>query len=100
MEDLQSTLTTMGATGATASTVPQPRRGTDLSLNQLQTANMLTTMAEGAAQGGGRLLGKSASGFAGQLDFAMLAKIGIAVVLGAVFLPKLLAVGPARMLVR
>lgn len=100
LEDLQNTLTTMGATGITASPTPQPKGGTDFNLNQLQTASMLTTMAEGAAQGGGKLLGSGVSGVFGQLDMATLAKIGVVAALGMIFLPKLLAMGPARLLIR
>ena len=100
LEDINSALTNMGATGASASPIPQPRAGTDADLRNMQTATMVTAMAEGAMQGGGTLLGKGASGLMGHLDLATIAKIGIIVGLGVVILPKVLALGPAKLLMR
>jgi hypothetical protein len=100
IEDINDTLMKMGATGATASPIPQPRSGTDFDLNQYHTASAITTMAEGAAKGAGNLLGQGASGLLGRLDWSTIAKIAIIAGVGIVVLPKILAIGPAKLLVR
>jgi hypothetical protein len=100
MEDINNTLTTMGATGATASPIPQPKSGSDFDLNQLQTANAAITMAEGAAKGAGSLVGKGVSGVFGNLDWSTIAKVALIAGAGIVILPKLLAMGPAKLLIR
>jgi hypothetical protein len=100
VEDIDSTLTNMGATRTTAEPIPQPQSGTDFDLNQMHAANTAITMAEGAAKGAGSLLGKGVSGIFGNLDTATIAKIVIIAGLGVVVLPKLLAMGPAKLLIR
>ena len=100
IEDIDDALMHLGATRSGATPIPQPSSGSDFDLNQMHAANTAITMAEGAATGAGRLLGKGVSGLFGSLDMATIAKIGIVAGLGVVFLPKLLAMGPAKILMR
>ena len=96
LEDVESQLSSMGATSKTDEVTPQPK-AFDASLSALQAAAAVTTMAEGAASGAGTLLGKGTKGLLGSLDTATLVKVGIVVGVGLFLLPKFF---PLRALVR